>query len=269
MENNKQAFTRDFGDNYDHEAALKAVREEAMVTDWVIEAEQIPQEYLNSYEKNLVQKCINQESFTESERNDLKMLLQRYRPAINKLKPVETIENVKENIQTVTDEKDILSIISSQKKRDSHTFYYPLENGKELPITLIINKNLTRESTKVLTATQTNLNAFQDFTEEEQGYYNDYKAGLTQTQEEIQIAKNIEKQIMEIGIQNYNNITESAIIFLANQTKIKDYTNCTTEYMTKLYTEMDNSVLLALFEEVQNIIGINNINRERIFRRFH
>ena len=63
-------------------------------TQFPEECKEIPQEHLSEDEKYVINKCINHEEFDEDEFILLKRTLQKYRKAIKKHKPNETIEAV-------------------------------------------------------------------------------------------------------------------------------------------------------------------------------
>lgn len=241
--------------------AIKELENELLTTEWVKEAEQIPLDKVEKAEQIILIKCINRDYLTEDEKTQLKEILQRYRPAIEKLEPVETLENIKNNIQFVEDEKTFLKLVEDNKKNNIITMYYPLNNEQELK--LVFDIYPVTDSQAVLGISE-NLNFFKDFTEKEINIYNDYKNGAAQTREEIAIAENLNKKIEKLTQEKQVEIMQE---FLARQTKFHNK-NSSYDEMLKVFQNMQLGYVALLFQKVQNITGLADIEVERVFREF-
>jgi hypothetical protein len=255
-----QANNEPITENGIDESGIQGAREILYKTTWRTEALQIPIESITDpQERQVIQKCINQETATDQEITILEKTLNRYRSAIQEQKPMETIENYEENVQYVEDEKAFLQILEDEEKDLDFTIYYPLNNGKEVRLDLIV-KPIT-DAQAVLEVAE-NLNVFQDYTEEETRAFLDYQEGKAQTPEEMAIAKEIQ---FKLAKENSNKVKDAAIEFLAKQTSFK---NTTSSYcsMKKMYSKMNVAILLLIFNKVKTLSHIDDLEVDRIFR---
>lgn len=245
------------------EEAVQEMKMHLLHTEWVEEAKQIPLGAVNEEEQQLLIKCIQQEEFNEEELQELEQLLGRYRSSIQKYEPEMTLEAVDNNIQVVHDEKEILRLMREDKEEQILHFNYPLSNGKILRYDIVVEYEVDAEA---LDSLQENVELFGDITTEERELYARYARDEKLSREDIAIAKNIEKKIQQNGQNNVSRIKETAINFLARQTRIKDSTTCTPEIMKEIYGIMKLGPLLALFREVQTMVGVSDIDRTQLFQ---
>ena len=255
--------------NLDIEEAesLKAVKQGLITGEWIEEAKQIPLDYLSIYEKQVITKLINKAPLTESETNIAQEVLGRYRPALRDVKPEETIRIAKENIQLNKDHKSIINILKNKRDKLILPISYPLNDEEDLNFDLIVEKKMTKEATSIFIEYQESLSPFMDFTEKEAEIAKNIETYQPKTEEERQIAESVRNKLIQISLDQHKNIIESAILILANQTRIYGDENCTYQDMIELYENMSENVIMALFEKVQLYCGINNINKEKLFRK--
>lgn len=257
------------GNNYEDNEGIKAIEMDLLKTEWVDEAKQIPIYELPETERDILIKCINMEDMTDNEVSQLKSILNRFRKPIREQKPNETLQNAKDNLEHTKSVQEYIKILKESKKSTIYPIMYPVTDDIEEEIPLSINKELTPEATRLISNLQTNLTAFVDYTEDERDSYTKYEKGEELTEEELLIAKKIESELIKVGAQNFNEIRQTAIEFLAVQTRIAYDENCTYEDMLDFYSEMKNNILTALFEEIQEVLGVNSIDRDKIFRKFN
>ena len=86
------------------------------------------------------------------------------------------------------------------------------------------------------------------------------------TREERAIAEHIEEKLREKSAKNITQMRTVAIKFLAKQTRLYDDKNSSEEGMYAIYSEMKLGYLLALFEKVQSMTGVSNIETDNLFR---
>ena len=239
------------------------LKESLLHGEWIEEAKQIPFYEVTDYERELLMKCINEKPFNPTELHDLEMLLGRFRGALEKYEPVETLEAVDTNIQLVHDEKEILRMMQESREEQILPFNYPLSPDVTIRYELIVMNEIDAEA---LDSLQQNLELFSDLTQDELELYQDYNDGAPQTPEEAAIAEAIAHRIEQKGMQNASMVRQTAIDFLAKQTRINGDPDSSEQGMRDIYSAMKLGYLMALFEKVQSMVGVTNIETEDLFR---
>lgn len=243
------------------EESLAGARQLLSKTKWRIEALQIPQEdIICEKELKVLQKCIDREDLDDKELDLLETVLAKYRPAINEIKPMETLETYHDNIEYVEDEHAFLELLDQEARDQTLNMYYPLLNGKEAKLELTV-KPIT--DAKAIMDVGENLDLFKDYTQEEIQIYNDYQMKKEQTPEEIAIATKLQE---EIAVVNADRIKDVAIEFLALQTTFKDK-DSSYEDMKQIYSKMQVGYLLLLFARVKDMTHLDGVETEKIFRQ--
>lgn len=244
--------------------ATKMVRREYLRNEWVEDAKQIPfYDLRDENEEKVIRKCIEGEEFTETEIDLLEEVLGRYRDALEKYEPTETLENIERNEQLVRDEKQILSLMKQSHDEQKLVMKYPLSATETIDITLLVKNEINAEALNTL---QENIGLFADLTHDELETFQKYAHNEPQSHEEIVIAQQIEQKIREKGQNNILKMRNVAITFLAKQTRIYDDPSSTEQGMKDIYEEMKLGYLLALFEKVQTMTGVSQIETETLFR---
>ena len=67
-------------------------------------------------------------------------------------------------------------------------------------------------------------------------------------------------------MQNASMVKQTAIDFLAKQTRINGDPESSEQGMRDIYSVMKLGYLMALFEKVQSMVGVTNIETEDLFR---
>jgi hypothetical protein len=245
------------------EEERREVRNILLHGEWIDEAKQIPLDSVEQEEQLLLLKCINEEEMTEQEIDKLEDTLGRFREALRKFEPAETLKNVEENIQLVKSEKEILRLMDESTQTQTLTMHYPLGNNKFVDIPLLVKNEIDAESLDNL---QENLGLLADLSQEELETFRDYQNDKVQTREEQIIAKQVEEKIAETSYKNMADVRTTAIKFLAKQTRIAEDPESTEQGMIQLYEKMTLGPLLALFREVQERTGITNVDTDNLFR---
>ena len=100
--------------------SLLQLERSLLTTSWVKEAELIrdfvPTDDLTKTQQKLIQKCIDKEDFTDKQLADLKLLLNKYRKILLKLKPDKKIENIDGAVQMMETEKEFINMMTSDEK---------------------------------------------------------------------------------------------------------------------------------------------------------
>ena len=246
------------------EEDVRLVRREFLRGTWIEEAKQIPLYDVDSAEeRELLIKCIQEDEFTEEEIDKLEKVLGRYREALEKYEPLEAIENLEHNTQLVQDEKSILSLMREAREEQTLTMRYPISDNETINIKLLVKNEIDAEALDDL---QQNLELFADLTQEELETYQKYTHDEQMTREERAIAQHIEDKLREKSAKNITQMRTVAIKFLAKQTRLYDDPDSSEDGMYAIYSEMKLGYLLALFEKVQGMTGVSNIETDNLFR---
>ena len=161
------------------EESLAGARQLLSKTKWRIEALQIPMEdVICEKEQKILQKCIDREDLTDKQLDALEDILARYRPAINEIQPIKTMDTYQSNIEYVEDEHAFLELLDNEARNQTLTMYYPLLDGREAKLELAV-KPIT--DAKAVMDVGENLDLFKDYTQEEIEIYNDYQNKKQQT----------------------------------------------------------------------------------------
>ena len=237
---------------------LDVIQKELLKKEWIIEARQIPKEALNLGDATIIDKTIKKEQLTPDELTRLKELLDQYRPALTKLQPEDTLENLKDNIEIVEDEKEFLRLVSEYDTVQTIPFNYKLQ-GKTihmtfdvLPITDSISVGQFAE----------NLAFFKDFTEEETRVYDKIQEGQTLSREEMIIQNSLNKKIEKATQENQKEII---VEFLAMQLRFHNK-NTSYEEMKEVFNHMHYGYLALLFNKVQEISNLGDVQVENVFQ---
>ena len=250
-----------FENNAVDDGGLEGAKELLSKTTWKTEAEQIPiEDITDTHEQAVVIKCINQKTLTSEEMETLQAVLSRYRPAIQKYKPAESLENYDNNIEYVQNEKEFLRLLDEEDTLQTLTMYYPLSSGKEARLELTV-KPVT--NAQAVMEVSENMDIFADHTPEEIKAYADYTQGKAQTSEEVAIATKLQQEIMQKNAMT--TMRDSAIEFLSLQTT---FSGCDSSYedMKTIYTKMHIGYLFLLFARVRDMTHLNDVDANQIFR---
>lgn len=256
-------------ENYDDELTEEELKQlvdisdieaELMVTDWKQEAEQIPIEALSSEEQLILLKFLNDNELTNDEQDQLQQILAQYRPAIQKLKPQEQLENLKLNEQIILDEKQFLELEDDFDRIHTVPFSYP-QGNKTIRMHLDI---YPISDSQAILDIQNNMSLFKDLTEKESDVYQKMQTGQALTREELLIQENIQNKINKATQENQKEIM---VEFLAMQCKFHD---CDSSYddMKKVFTRIPIVYLAVLFQKVQEYSNLSDVNVEEVFREF-
>ena len=226
---------------------------------WKEEAKQIPLDMVDPRESYILSAYINDKLNAEDE-DELKEILQKYRPALMEVKPAETMDTVKENIELIQDEKAFLEIADQ------------FDEIQVIPFTCYINQQKVRmkfdlypitDAKSVEDITQ-NLSLLKDFSEEELITYNKVQTGQELTREEIIIRADLERKLQKIN-QDYE--VKTIREYLAIQLKFHGK-DSTIEDMRKVFESIDKQYIYLLYSEVQKRNHLDDLKYEKVFQEF-
>lgn len=237
---------------------MKVIQNELLKKEWVEEARQIPREALNLGDAMLIDKVTKEEQLTQEEVHRVSEILAQYRPALEKLQPEQTMENLEENIQLVEDEQEFLRLVSEYDTVETIHFNYKLHNQT---FHLVFDVYPITDSVAVGNISE-NLSFFKDFSDDEMNVYNKIQDGKTLTREELVIQATLNKKIERATQENQKDII---IEFLAMQLKFHNK-DTTYEEMKQVLTHIHYGYLALLFNKVQEITNLGDVQVENVFQ---
>ena len=225
-------------------------------TQFPMECEELPLDELQPDERDVVIKCMEHEDLTDDEFTLLKKTLVRYRKAIHKHKPSETVEAFEKVNQMITTEQEWLDLLDNEEAwtlRVNVPFdgeWYPMK-FKILPL----------DDSSVVSTLQLHVDLFKDYTRDEMLLWNKAQQGQIITPEEKQIvdkmAKEIEEKNSEERISSMNN-------FLAAQLRLPD-SSSDFKLRLKFWEKFPFIVKSAIMFKVEDKLGLTDQSNEKLF----
>lgn len=239
--------------NPDEKAAK--LEKHLLKTQFPLECEDIPLDSLTQEEQLVVIKCKNHADLTDDEFVLLKKTLQRYREAINTYKPSETIEAVETTKNLILTEKEFLDIIDNTSRvlKVNVPFdgnWYQME-FEILPL----------DDSRVVTALQTHVDLFKDYSKDEMLLFTKAQQGQVLTPEETSIVQKINKEVEEKSnedrIHTINN-------FLAAQLRLPESSE-DIEVRKEFWKKFPFLTKSAIMIKVEDRLGLTDQKMEKLF----
>ena len=240
--------------NKDKKAAK--LEKHLLKTQFPEECKELPLDSLNHEEKIVVIKCMDHEELTDDEFTLLKKTLQKYRKAINKHKPSQTIEAVEKTEQMILTEEDWLNIVDDKTTRilrvnvPYNSKWYPME-FEILPL----------DDSRVVSTLQTHLDLFKDYSKEELQVWNKAQQGQMVSPEEKQIVERITKEIEE---KNSEDRITSMNKFLAAQLRLPNSTSDIDKRL-EFWQKFPFVTKSAIMMKVEDRLGLTDQSDEKLF----
>jgi hypothetical protein len=240
--------------NEDAKAAM--VEQELLKTQFPLECEEIPLESLNPTERKVVIKCMDRMDLTDEEFTLLKATLEKYRGAITKYRPTETIEAIEKTENMILTESDWLNIVNDKSNRmlnvnvPYNSQWYPME-FEILPL----------DDSRVVTTLQTHIELFKDYSKEEMRIWSKAQQGQTISPEEKQI---VDRMTKEIEDKNSEDRISSMNNFLAAQLRLP---NSTSDFNVRLefWEKFPFITKAAIMAKVEDRLGLTDQDSEKLF----
>lgn len=240
--------------NTDKKAAK--MEKHLLKTKFPLECEEIPQEDLNEEEKEVVNKCINHENLTDEEFTLLKATLQRYRKAIQKHKPTETIESVEKTVNIIQTEQELLDLLDSPEMK-TLLVHLPI-NGQMYEFNFEI---LPLDNSRAIKSISTQLEIFKDFTKEEANIYTKAQAGQVLSAEEKAVLNHVNKELEKRSNEQQEEII---IALLASQLRLPK-SNQDLEVRQRFWRKFPYNAKVSVFMKVQDRLGLTEQSNEKLF----
>ena len=225
-------------------------------TQFPLECEEIPLEDLNYEEKLVVIKCMDYQDLTDDEFKLLKKTLQRYRPAIQKHRPIETIESIEKTVELINTEQELLDILDSPEMKTLRV-HLPL-NGKTYEFNFEI---LPLDNSAAVKGVGAQLELFKDFNEKEKQIYTKAQANKTLSREEEVIMERLNKKLKEKANENQE---EMIITLLANQLKLPN-SSSDLEERKHFWEKFPFNAKVSIFMRLEEKLGVTEYSNEKLF----
>ena len=234
----------------------KKMEQHLLKTQFPLECKQIPLEALTREEHIVVSKCMAEQELTDEEFTLLKQTLQKYRKAINKYKPAETLEAVEKTHNMILTEQDWLDIVDDKTNRmlkvnvPYNGNWYPME-FEVLPL----------DDSRVVQTLQTHIELFKDYKPSEIQLFTKAQDGQTITPEEQAIVnkmtKDIEAKASEDRISTINH-------FLASQMRLPN-SDTDIQKRIKFWERFPFMTKSAIMIKVEERLGLTERSNRELF----
>ena len=225
-------------------------------TQFPIECKELPYDHLDDDEKLVVDKCIQHEDLSDDEFSLLKKTLQKYRKAIRKHKPRETIESVEKTVQIIQTEQELLDILDSPEMK-TLLVHLPI-NGKIYGFDFEI---LPLDNSRAVKGIGMQLELFKDFSKEEAQLYTKSQAGEELSQEEQLIVDEMSKEIAKRANEQQEEII---VTLLANQLRLPN-SNQDVEARKKFWEKFPFNAKVSIFMKVEDKLGLTEYSNKKLF----
>lgn len=260
MSEEKQLYSDGLEDyDYDYELGdtsedISSVERELSLTTWKKEAEQIPLGRVTPPERECLIKCIQEQPMTSEETEHLEKILARYRPAITKYKPEETLHNYDQNVQLLSAFDEFMEMTDKQNDIQTLEFAFPLR-GKTIKVLFDVYPVVDSQAIMDI---NNNLELFQDFTQDEMLIYSKDQRDEQMTREELQVLEMINDKLNKKIMQQAIPI---ATEFLAMQLKFHGEDTSVDDMKTAL-RRMPVQSLMTLFDTVEKLLHLDEDSLE-------
>ena len=241
--------------------SVLALERELLRTSWVKEAELIrdfvPSEDLTKTQQKLIQKCIDKEEFTDKQLSELKLILNKYRKILLKLKPDEAVKQVTDAVEMMESEKDFINLMTMDNDLRL-LVHINTPKGKKGFDFIIEPLNDSR----VIDSLEMQVDLFRDYSQEEQLIYGKGTMGtetLTPTEQRI-----YDKMNQEIASKQSHERIHTINKFLANQLRL-EHTDTTFEERIKFWEIFPFNSKVAVFIRVQDMLGLSEAKNSELF----
>lgn len=229
-------------------------------TVWVDESNEIlefvPDEDLTRTQVKVLTKCVNHEELTDKQLAELKKVLQKYRPTLQKINPTETLETFEDAVQMMTTEDEFIALMQADEQR---LLRVNLDvNGKKVGFTFEV---LPLNDSRVVEGLELNIDLFRDYGADEINTYNKFAKGEEINDAEAKIIGEMNRKIME---KQSSKKIKAMDNFLAYQLKIKGSDASVDERLT-FWKYFPFNAKASVFLRVQEMLGMTEQSNKELF----
>ena len=242
------------------EIDTKAADKHNLRTRFPEECKRLPYDYLENYEKVLVDKCLNHEEFTDEELLNLKGLLARYRPHFNDYDTVSIEKNLDDNLKIIKTSDELLRLLNDPNRFRIDMNY---NIGGETFLLKLKIKQLPDSDYISLLDTQTRV--FRDLSDTEKRVYaKAATGGGNMSPEEANMMNHIQDKINEKVVDfesNAQDITE----ILARIVDFVDDPEKPYDKKLEFWKQIDLPSRILLFQKIRDKLNISDKTEEELF----
>ena len=215
------------------------------------ECKRLPLGYLESNEKELAEKCINGEDFTEEELEELQLLLEKYRAYFKEYDSVEVEKNIDKNIKIIKSSTELLNLLDDPNR---YRFDMHVKINGELYRLEFRLKPLSDNEYLDLVDAQTRV--FRDLNNSEKRIYNKATNGVALSSEEEKMMQSIQDKIVEkLGdIDNNNDVITT---FLINHVELVDDEDLNKTARKEFWKKIDIGVRVLIYNKCKAIVRVD------------
>ena len=215
------------------------------------ECKRLPIGYLEENEKNLAEKCINHEEFTDEEFEQLQELLGRYREYFSKYDSVELEENIDKNIKVIETSTELLNLLD-----DPNRYRFDMHckiKGQLLRLRFRL-KPLSDNDYMDLLDAQTRV--FRDLNKSEKMVYSKATNGVPLSPEEEKMQQSIQDKIVEkLGDVDKNN--DVITTFLIDHVELVGDADLNKTERKKFWNTMDIGSRVLIYNKCKEIVRVD------------
>lgn len=240
--------------NQDENAVM--IENELLKTQFPLECEELPLESLNQEELIVVNKCMARQELSDEEFTLLKQTLQKYREAITKYRPTETLEAMEETVKIIRTEKELLDILDD-------------ETNKFLRVHLTYNGNIYEmdfeilpiDDSRIVDYMQMNIDIFKDYSKEETELFVKAQNNEEITPEEQAIVEKMTIELNAIAGQEKSKMVDG---FLASQLRLPESSQDYSERLL-FWKKFPFLEKWAIVTKVEDRLGLVERSNEELF----
>ena len=238
---------------------IEIIDKQQLQTRFLEECKRLPYEYLEPYEKELADKCLNKKILSDKELADLKEMLGNYRPFLKKYDSVELEENLDQNLKIIKTSDELLRLLN-----DPNRFRIDMNYtiGNETFLLKLKIKQLPDSDYISLLDTQTRV--FRELNDSEKRVYAKASTNQQLSPEEAKMQKHIQDKINERAV-DYESNAQDITEMLARIVDFVDDPDKT--YTEKLYfwQQIDLPTRILLFNKIKEKLNISDKTEEELF----
>lgn len=243
-----------------NEIDTKAADKHNLRTRFPEECKRLPYEYLEPNEKELVDKCINHEEFTEDELSSLKELLARYRPHFNDYDAVSIEKNLDDNLRIIKTSDELLRLLNDPNRFRIDMNYHIGDETFRLKLKI---KQLPDSDYIRLLDTQTRV--FRDLNDTEKRVYaKAANGGNNLSPEETNMMKHIQDKINE-KVMDYEGNAQDITEILARIVDFVDDPEKPYNEKLEFWKQIDLPTRILLFNKIKEKLNISDKTEEELF----
>lgn len=216
------------------------------------ECKRLPLGYLKDDEKILAEKCINQETITEEEFEELRELLARYRNLFGKYDSVEVEENLEANVKIIKTSTELLSLLDDPNR---YRFDMHVKINNQLLRLEFRLKPLSDSEYIELVDVQSRV--FRDLTKSEKLVYGKASNEMPLSPEEMNMVKNIQDKIIE-KMGDIDKNTDYIVKFLINHVELVGDADLNRTQRKKFWNAVDPGVRTLVYNRCRQIVRVDD-----------